>query len=338
MKSKLSVRQQIHSVLQIYMKTLRLFLISAALLLGASLSFVVRAQSTSTKQMAPDTLVANLYRQQRQVFQQARSRVLLDKYFDKSLADLTWKELLRWESSESEEDFDYVLYNFGYGEGTITKLVIGKPSYEGRKAQVNVSYDVVYAPPDVPKRSVYKETIIFLLSAGETGWKITDIKYDGGKKSLFEMYSKDFKGTDIPTESNDNQSLSSPPNYDVWAGTYEYGANLGRTSGGTVVFIEYTIEISSGNGELGAVISASGYQTDDEVRCDTKTEGKRINLYFNSYPDGGTANQYGVALYKKGELLLTLETISVRGKTGYKVYWGSYSTSLSKQVTFKKTK
>lgn len=153
--------------------------------------------------MAPDTLVANLYRQERQVFQQARSRVLLDKYFDKSLADLTWKELLYWESSGSEEDFDYVLYNFGYDEGTTTKLVISKPSYQGRKAQVNVSYDVVYAPPAVPKRSVDKETIIFLLAAGETGWRITDIKYDcqfdwclhGVKTSLFEMYSMDSNAT-----------------------------------------------------------------------------------------------------------------------------------------------
>jgi hypothetical protein len=80
-------------------------------------------------------------------------------------------ELLHWESSgKSElEDFDYVLYNFGYGEGTITKPLIGKPSYEGRKAQVNVAYNVVYAPPAVSKRSVHKETILFLLANGETG-------------------------------------------------------------------------------------------------------------------------------------------------------------------------
>ena len=206
MKSKISVRQQLHSVLKIHMKTL----IAAALLLGASLCFVVRAQSTPTKQIVPDALVANLYRQAGagvyvdgrkgaagstdRVFQ-ARSRTLLDKYFEKSLADLIWKALLRWKSSgDSEiEDFDYVLFNFGYGEGTITKFAIGKPSYQSQKAQVDVSYDVVYAPPAVSKRSVHKETIIFLLAAGETGWKVSDIKYDGGKKSLLEIYSKDFK-------------------------------------------------------------------------------------------------------------------------------------------------
>jgi hypothetical protein len=185
-----------HSALQIHMTPARLVVIAAALLFGASLSFVVRGQSTPTRQIAPDALVANLYRQRARVFQ-VRSRALLDKHFEKTLADLTWMELLHWESSGNSEleDFDYVLYNFGYGEGTITKPVIGKPSYEGRKAQVNVSYDVVYAPPAVSKRSVHKETIFFLLAAGETGWRITDIKYDGGKKSLFEIYSMDSKAT-----------------------------------------------------------------------------------------------------------------------------------------------
>jgi hypothetical protein len=114
MKSKVAIRQQMHSVLQIHMTPARLVVIAAVLLLGASLSFVIRAQSTPIKQIAPDALVANLYRQQARVFQ-SRSRALLDKYFEKSLADLTWMELLHWESSgKSElEDFDYVLYNFG---------------------------------------------------------------------------------------------------------------------------------------------------------------------------------------------------------------------------------
>ena len=171
-----------------------------------------RAQSTLPNQIAPDTLVANLYRQDKQIFQQARSRVLLDKYFDKSLADLIWKAQLRWKSSgDSEiEDFDYVLYNFGIGSdvSSVSKPIISKPTYEAQKAQINVSYVVVCAPPACAKKSVDKETIIFLLAAGETGWRITDIKYDcrfdwcihGEKISLFEMYSRDSKATDAERE------------------------------------------------------------------------------------------------------------------------------------------
>jgi hypothetical protein len=211
----------------------RLVVIAAVLLLGASLSFVIRAQSTPIKQIAPDALVANLYRQQARVFQ-SRSRALLDKYFEKSLADLTWMELLHWESSgKSElEDFDYVLYNFGYGEGTITKPLIGKPSYEGRKAQVNVAYNVVYAPPAVSKRSVHKETILFLLANGETGWRITDIKYDcgfdwcvaGGKLSLFEMYSMDSKATAAEREYWEEMRGSGAQGYKDYLRKYPNGA------------------------------------------------------------------------------------------------------------------
>ena len=182
---------------------------------GSNPPLGVRPRSTSTQQVAPDTLVANLYRQDKQIFQQARSRVLLDKYFDKSLADLIWKALLRWKSSgDSEiEDFDYVLYNFGNGgDATSTKPVIGKPSFEGRKAQVNVSYTV---SPNGGRR--YTETIIFLLAGGETGWRITDIKYDcgfdwcvrGTKVSLSEIYSRDSKSPgELPTKKNDSADTS----------------------------------------------------------------------------------------------------------------------------------
>jgi hypothetical protein len=233
MKSKVAIRQQLHSVLQIHITPARLVVIAVVLLLGASLSFVIRAQSIPIKQIAPDALVANLYRQAPDRVFQARSRALVDKYFEKSLADLIWMELLHWESSGASEmePFDYVLYNFGHGEGTITKPLIGKPSYEGRKAQVNVSYNVVYARPAVSKRSVHKETIAFLLAAGETGWKITDIRYDcgfdwcvdGGKLSLFEMYSMDSKATAAEREYWE-QTRGSAQGYKDYLQKYPNGA------------------------------------------------------------------------------------------------------------------
>jgi hypothetical protein len=143
-------------------------------------------------------VIANLYRPDKQVFQQARSRVLLDGHFEKGLADLIWKALKRWESSgDSEiEDFDSVLYNFGSAGNdvsSISKPVIGKPTYEGQNAQLIVSHNVVCAPPNCAKRSVQKETIVFQLASNAPGWKITDIKYDGGKTSLRDIYSKDVK-------------------------------------------------------------------------------------------------------------------------------------------------
>jgi len=122
-----------------------------------------------------------------------------------------------------------------------------------------------------------------------------------------------------------------------WKGKYEYEASLGRTVPGTGVVIGYTIEISASNARLGATIHAEGYQTDETLRCDTKTQGSRIDLLFNSYPDGGTANQYGVELYKKGDLLLSLERVTSGKRVRYLVNWGKYVTEVKKRVFFKKT-
>jgi hypothetical protein len=127
------------------------------------------------------------------------------------------------------------------------------------------------------------------------------------------------------------------PKEDGWIGQYEYDADLGRTAGGTGIVISYTVEIKSANAPLGAVIKASGYMTDDEVRSDTKTEGNRISLFFNSYPNGGAKNQFGVELYKKGDLLLSLKKVIVKRKARYLADFIKYNTEVKKRVYFRKT-
>jgi hypothetical protein len=124
---------------------------------------------------------------------------------------------------------------------------------------------------------------------------------------------------------------------DEWAGTYEYTASLGRTAGGTGIVVTYTIEVTPGNSEPGAVVEASGYMTDDKLRCETRTQGNRTDFRFHSYPDGGTANAYGVELYKKGDLLLSLEKVVQQKRTRYRVIWAKYNTDFKKRVFFRKT-
>ena len=124
---------------------------------------------------------------------------------------------------------------------------------------------------------------------------------------------------------------------DEWAGTYEYTASLGRTAGGTGIVVTYTIEVTPGNSEPGAVVEASGYMTDDKLRCETRTQGNRIDFHFHSYPDGDTANAYGVELYKKGDLLLSLEKVVQQKRTRYRVIWAKYNTDFKKRVFFRKT-
>jgi len=149
------------------MKTVRLIAVAGALLLGANLSFVGRAQSASTKRIDPGTLVADLYRQHNRKhspFFQTRSRALLFKYFEKGLADLIWQDAVKSRGEVGAIDGD-PLYDAQDME--IRKFAIGKPVYEGGKARVNVSFENFGA----------KKSIIFILGNGRTGWKISDIEY-----------------------------------------------------------------------------------------------------------------------------------------------------------------
>lgn len=119
------------------MKTLKLSAIAAVLLLGASLSVVVQAQSTSTKRPGPDTLVADLYKankQKRSPFFQTRSRALLYKYFEKTLADLIWKDAVHSKGEVGAIDGD-PLYDAQDME--IKKFAIKKPRYEEGRALVD---------------------------------------------------------------------------------------------------------------------------------------------------------------------------------------------------------
>lgn len=113
-----------------------------------------------------------------------------------------------------------------------------------------------------------------------------------------------------------------------WAGSYEYTASLGRTTGGTGIVINYTITIRE---DGSATIAATGYQTDDEIVCETRPQGKRIGLYFKSYPNGGDVNAFGTRLYKKGDFLLSLERIN--GKR-FRARWGKYNTEVKRSVIF----
>ena len=153
------------------MKTTKLSAIAAALLLGASLSLVVFAQSTPAKRVGPDALVADLYRQhnhKRSPFFQTRSRALLYKYFEKSLADSIWKDAVHSKGEVGAIDGD-PLYD---AQDTKTKkFAIKKPRYEEGRALVDVTFE----------NFGKQQTIMFIVIKGKTGWRIRDIVYSEGR-------------------------------------------------------------------------------------------------------------------------------------------------------------
>ena len=159
------------------MKSVKPTVILAALFIVVSVPPALHAQSRSTNRMSPNTLVTDLYRQHNRKhspFFQTRSRALLYKYFEKSLADMIWKDAAGSKGEVGAIDGDPL---YDAQDMQIRKFVIGKPSYENGKAKVNVSFE----------NFRQKKTIVFLLTNGRTGWRISDIDYGDGRTLAGEL-------------------------------------------------------------------------------------------------------------------------------------------------------
>lgn len=149
------------------MKTVELILVIAAMCLASGLSIPVLGQTAASNRLSPNALVADLYRahdRKRSPFFQTRSRALLYKYFEKSLADMIWNDAVKAKGEVGAIGAD-PLYDAQDME--IKKFVIGKPVYDSGKARVNVSFE----------NFGQKKTLIFILGNGRSGWKINDIDY-----------------------------------------------------------------------------------------------------------------------------------------------------------------
>jgi hypothetical protein len=156
------------------MKILKPTLVIALLFLAAGLSLAVcgpvYGQTARSNRLSPNALVADLYRvhnQKHSPFFQTRSRALLYKYFEKSLADMIWKDAVNSKGEVGAIDGD-PLYNAQ--DMDIKKFAIGEPGYGDGKARVNVTFE----------NFGQKKTIVFILINGRTGWRINDLDYSDG--------------------------------------------------------------------------------------------------------------------------------------------------------------
>jgi hypothetical protein len=158
------------------MKTRVIALTAFALLLATAAT--VRAQ-TAAKPMSADALVADLYKahdQKRSPFFQTKSRALLYKYFEKTLADMIWKDRVTSKNEVGVIDGD-PLYDAQDME--IKNFAIGKAEIEGAKAKVPVTFE----------NFGQKKTLVFMLGKGSTGWRINDIDY-GSEGTLRGWFKK----------------------------------------------------------------------------------------------------------------------------------------------------
>lgn len=153
-------------------------IISATLLLATAAT----ANGQATNPKSADVLVAELYKahdQKRGPFFQTKSRALLDKYFEKSLADMIWKDRVSSKNEVGVLDGD-PLYDAQDME--IKNFAIGKAESEGAKAKVTVTFE----------NFGQKKTLVFMLGKGSTGWRINDIDY-GSEGTLRGWFKKGAK-------------------------------------------------------------------------------------------------------------------------------------------------
>ena len=144
-----------------------------ALIFFSTISSELRAQPRAPKRsIAPDALVADLYRQhdrKRSPFFQTRSRALVNKYFARNLADLIWKDAVDSKGEVGALGAD-PLYDAQDTE--IKNFVVGKPQSFNDPDVV----DVLVSFENFGK----KVQISFLLIKANTGWKISDVRYPAG--------------------------------------------------------------------------------------------------------------------------------------------------------------
>ena len=109
----------------------------------------------------------------------------------------------------------------------------------------------------------------------------------------------------------------------AWNGSYYFGENGGQTAGGTKIFIEHELKIFDGDNEIAGTLESNGYQTSADLVCTAKVEGTKLMLYFQSYGENNMFEKY-----QTGDLLLTLERKTVKGKAVILTYWGKFTPAI----------
>jgi hypothetical protein len=124
---------------------------------------------------------------------------------------------------------------------------------------------------------------------------------------------------------------------DDWTGSFEFYEDGGKTAGGTPIFVAHLLDIVETDDGLVAMIQSNGYQTSRDLVGLVKPDGNKLLIYFEEYGENNTFQTF-----KKGDLLLTLERRTEKGKTVILTTWGKFQPVVPKneksgQIYFVKT-
>ena len=105
-----------------------------------------------------------------------------------------------------------------------------------------------------------------------------------------------------------------------WAGTYSFDEDGGKNAGGTPIYIVHELVLMETDDGLRGTLKSNGYQTSKDLNITTTVKGNKLKIYFDSY---GEDNVFET--YSPGDLLLTLEKRTAKGKTELLTWWGKFT-------------
>src|SRR5258707_1640225 len=156
------------------MKRVTSFAVTIVLLCSLGMLAAGQGGASAKAQTTPEALVAALYKahdRNQSPFFQTKSRALIDRYFERSLADLIWKDAKEAKGEVGAIEAD-PLYNAQ--DTKITGFTIHNAEITADKAEVLVTF----------LNFGKKSNIGFSLVQTPVGWKISDIKYSEGMHLL----------------------------------------------------------------------------------------------------------------------------------------------------------
>lgn len=113
--------------------------------------------------------------------------------------------------------------------------------------------------------------------------------------------------------------LANAQNAKDWVGNYTFDEDGGKNAGGTAIFISHELNIIESDDGLIATLQSNGYQTSKDLNCKAKIVGTKLQLFFESYGENNIFESY-----EPGDLLLTLEKRTLKGKTEILTFWGKF--------------
>ena len=215
---------------------------------AASENSAVKEAAAENAQIAPDALVADLYKQhdsRKSPFFQTKNRALVDKYFTKSTADLIWKDAISSQGEVGALEAD-PLYDAQDTE--IKNFKIGQAAINGNSATVPVTF----------LNFGKKHTINFLLKLENNSWKIENINY--GDYNLLEFFKEN------PSSNSKETSNSSPNEFE---GKYQVGDTTA-----TVKPIKMAFEVKWEKGTGTEIFFSEGEANDNYIFASRPKTGK----------------------------------------------------------------